>query len=310
MIALIILKLILMPVLSPLCVGIIKKWKAIMMNRRGAPIIQPYRDIWKLLHKDEVIPEGSSWIFKFVPFFTFSISLLVPVAVPLLATTENVRAFSHPLAVVYTLGLSAFFFALAGIDTGSMFGGFGASREMVLSALAEATVILSVLPAALLAGAADISTISAHIDTLPLAHYAPIVIAILAFFIAILGDTLRIPFDNPSSHHEVTMIHHAMTIEYSGKRLALLEWASANKLLFVIVLGANIFTPWGIITSSAVTLHGLLVAAGAIILKVLIVLGAIVLVETRIARFRLFRLPDLLLTSFLLCAVAVVMTGL
>ena len=308
MIGLIILKLILMPALAPLCVGLINKWKAILMNRWGAPIIQPYRDIWKLFHKDEVISRDSSWIFQFAPFLSFGVSILVPLALPLLTTSENVTAFSHPLVVVYTLGLSAFFMALASIDTGSMFGGFGASREVMLSALAEATVIMSVLPAAMLGGSADISHIVANIDKLPISHFAPIVIAIIAFFIALLGDTSRIPFDNPTTQQELTMIHHAMSIEYSGKRRALLEWAGANKLLFVMVLGINLFTPWGIVTGP-VTFSALLLAAVAIAAKVVLVLAAITFIEVRIARLRFFKLPNLILTSFVLTAIGILMVG-
>lgn len=304
----IIAKMLFVPLVSPLCIGVIRKIKARMQNRRGASIVQPYFDLWKLFHKDEVVPHDASWIFKVAPYVLFGVGLLLPLAVPLLSTVETVRLFGDFLVVVYLLALTAFVLALAGIDAGSAFGGFGSSREMTISALTEGTMVFSFLPALLLVHTTNLGVLAGAVAQMHFSGYFPIAIAAFGFGIALLAETARMPFDNPATHLELTMIHEAMVLEYSGKRLALIEWASANKLLFFIVLGANVFLPWGL-AHGAITMTALLIALGAIVCKVLIALGAIAFIESRIAKLRYFRLPDLLLTSFILCVVALITVG-
>lgn len=293
---------------SPLCIGIIRKAKARMQNRAGASIMQPYADLWKLFHKDEVIPSDASWIFRVTPYLLFGIGVLLPLAVPLLTTAETVQLFGDFLVVVYLLALSTFFLALSGIDAGSAFGGFGSSREMTLAALTEGTMVFSFLPAVLLTHTTSLGIIAGSLTQLSFGNYFPVAIAAVGFGIALLAETSRMPFDNPATHLELTMIHEAMILEYSGKRLALVEWASANKLLFFILMAANVFFPWGI-AHSALTVPALLVALGAVLGKIVVMLLIIAFIESRIAKLRLFRLPDLLLASFIFCVVALITVG-
>lgn len=296
------------PVLSPLCIGIIRKIKAKLQNRAGAGIFQPYRDIWKLLHKDEAVSKDASWIFLYAPYIVFTVTIAAGASIPLFASFLYNKAAGDLLSVVYLLAIGTFFLALAGLDTGSAFGGFGSSREMTVSALAEGGLIFSLLAVALNTGTTNLFTISAA-DLFPYDQsFLPIVLAFAGFFIALLAETARFPFDNPSTHLELTMIHEAMILEYSGKRLALMEWASANKLVLFIALGANIFFPWGIAESLEASASILGIAA--FILKIIIFGSAIAVIESVMAKFRFFRLPDLLFISFILSAIALGLTSL
>lgn len=298
------IKLFLFPLLSPLCVGIIRKIKAFMQNRKGASVFQPYYDIWKLFHKDEVIARDASWIFRFTPFLLFGISLLLSISISFVSTQESLFFFGDFITVVYLLAAMTFFLSLAGLDTGGMFGGFGASREMTLAALTEAGLIFSFLPVALIAHTTNLSMIPSAIANMPLIAYFSVFIAFLAFFIALIAETGRVPFDNPATHLELTMIHEAMILEYSGKRLALIEWASANKLLFFVIAGVNIFFPWGLAgTPEAGTL---LLAIIIVCVKVLLLLTVIAVLESRIAKYRYFRLADILMTGFIFCIIALI----
>ncbi len=297
-----ILQSILVSAISPLCIGIIKKIKARLQNRRGASLLQPYRDLWKLLHKDEIISSDASWIFRVAPFVVFGVTIAVGFSIPLFATFGRFLT-SDALVIVYMLAIGTFFLALAGLDTGGAFGGFGSSREMTLSALAEGGFIFSLLTVALISGTTDLFAISAH----PLflnGHFAiPSMLAFAGFFIVLLAETARFPFDNPATHLELTMIHEAMILEYSGKRLALMEWASSNKLVIFFVLGANLFFPFGLAAnaSTGALLNGL----GFFLIKMLAFCIVIALIESSIAKFRFFRLPDLLVIAFILNVVAI-----
>lgn len=284
-----ILQCIFIPAVSPLMVGIIRKIKAHLQNRIGASIFQPYKDIWKLLHKDEVISRDASWIFRTAPYIIFGVTLSVGASIPLFTLYRNVWT-GDILVIVYTLAIGTFFLALAGMDTGSAFGGFGSSREMTVSALAEGGLIFALLTSALVHGATNVMSIAgAPIDDAR--QILPLILAFGGFFIALLAETARFPFDNPATHLELTMIHEAMILEYSGKRLAIMEWAAANKLLIFAALGANLFFP----------------SSGAIIflVKIFAIALAIALIESTMAKWRFFRLPDLLITSLILSAIAI-----
>jgi formate hydrogenlyase subunit 4 len=297
------IQLVLVPAASPLCIGVIKKLKAKFQNRQGAGIFQPYKDIWKLLHKDEIISKDASWIFRFAPFIVFAVTIAVGASIPVFASFAKNTMTSDLLIVVYTLAIGAFFLALAGMDTGSAFGGFGSSREMTLSALAEGGLIFSLLTVSLISGSTNLFTISSN-GMLVNGHTFPaIALAFSGFLIVALAENARFPFDNPATHLELTMIHEAMILEYSGKRLALMEWASANKLFIFASLGANLFFPWGIARSPDVT--AILIGIGALIVKIFIFCLIIAVLESSMAKFRFFRLPDLLLISFILNAVAI-----
>ena len=300
-----IIQIFLVPVLSPLGIGFIKKMKAKLQNRRGASVFQPYKDLWKLLHKDEIMSVDASWIFKYAPFIVFATTLVVGASIPLFASFLKNTLTGDMLAVVYTLAIGTFFLALAGMDIGSAFGGFASSREMTISALAEGGLIFALLTVALHSGTTNLFGISDAAMFEYNYSFLPVILAFLGFFIVLLAETSRFPFDNPATHLELTMIHEAMILEYSGKRLALMEWASANKLLIFVSLGSNLFFPWGIAHGAEANL--IIIGIIAFLAKMFIFYSAIAVLESSIAKFRFFRLPDLLITSFILNSIAIVL---
>jgi len=298
-----IIQLSLVTAISPLCTGIIKKIKAHLQNRHGASVFQPYYDIWKLLHKDEVISRDASFIFRLAPFIIFAVTVFVGFSIPLFTSFSNIFQASNILVIIYTLAIGTFFLALAGMDSGSPMGGFGSSREMTVSALAEGGFIFSLLTVALINHSTDLFTIaSANLFDFS-QSLLPIILAFSGFLIVLLAETARFPFDNPATHLELTMIHESMILEYSGKRLALMEWAASNKLVIFIALGANLFFPLGL--ASEATLVAILIGLLAFVIKIIIFSVAIASLESSLAKFRFFRLPDLLLSSLIINAVAI-----
>ncbi len=296
------LQVLCIPVLSPLVVGMIRKVKARLQNREGASVFQPYFDILKLFRKDEVISEDASWIFSMAPFIVFGVTVLAGTGVPIFSLATTYAPVGDFLILMYLLLVATFFTALAGMDTGSGFGGFGSSREMMVSALAEGGLLFSLLTPSLVSGTTNVTDIIVMLRDLPLAQLLPVFIAFVAFFIALLAENSRFPVDNPSTHLELTMIHEAMILEYSGKRLALMEWAAANKLLLFIALGGSLFFPWGI--GDGLQLSAFCIAVFLFLVKTGLFILAIALLESLIAKFRIFRVPDLLFTSLVLGMIA------
>ncbi|OGZ46113.1 MAG: hypothetical protein A2756_05870 [Candidatus Ryanbacteria bacterium RIFCSPHIGHO2_01_FULL_48_27] len=297
-----IMQCIFIPAVSPLCIGIIKKMKARLQNRQGASMFQPYKDVWKLLRKDEVISRDASSIFRLAPFIIFTVTIIVGASIPLFASFLSNTLTGDMLIVVYALAISTFFLALAGMDTGSAFGGFGSSREMTLSALAEGGLIFSLLTVALINGTTNLFAISGSTMFGQDQYFLSALLAFSGFFIVLLAETARFPYDNPDTHLELTMIHEAMILEYSGKRLALMEWASANKLLIFIALGANVFVPLGLAKTADV--YAVIIGILIFLAKIFMFCLVIALIESSMAKIRFFRLPDLLLASFILDIVA------
>jgi formate hydrogenlyase subunit 4 len=297
------MQLVFVPVLSPLFVGIIRKIKAKLQNRDGASILQPYRDIWKLMHKDEVVSRDASWIFSAAPVIVFTVTVVIGASIPLFASFLNNAVTSDLLMVVYGLAIGTFFLALSGMDTGSAFGGFGSSREMTVSALAEGGLILALVAVSLMVGTTNLFVIADARILFTVQYFLPMVLAFAGFFIVLLAETGRFPFDNPATHLELTMIHEAMILEYSGKKLALMEWAASNKLFIFAALGANVFFPYGIAASADAS--AVLLGMAALLAKIFVLCIIIAVLESTTAKFRFFRLPDLLVTSFVLSAVAI-----
>lgn len=297
------IQIVFIPAISPLIIGVIRKIKAKMQNRNGAGIFQPYRDVWKLFHKDEVISEDASWIFRVAPYIVFAATLVVGASIPIVSARFLDNILGDFLVVVYIMAVGTFFLALSGIDTGSAFGGFGSSREMTVAALAEGGMVFSFFVLALSAHTTNLFSIAQSVFTFPLLSFIPIMLAFIGFVIALLAENSRFPFDNPATHLELTMIHEAMILEYSGKRLALMEWASANKLLVFIVLGSNLFFPIGI--ASAEGAGAIMGSLAILAVKILFFCAFIAILESSIAKLRYFRLPDLLFTSFVLSAIAI-----
>ncbi|MFA7314835.1 MAG: NADH-quinone oxidoreductase subunit H [Candidatus Magasanikbacteria bacterium] len=298
-----IIQLFFVPALSPLCIGIIRKIKAKLQNRQGANVFQPYKDIWKLLHKDEVVSKDASWIFRFTPYIVFAVTIVVGLSIPIFLSRISEFGASDILIIVYTLAIGTFFMALSGMDTGSAFGGFGSSREMTVSALAEGGFIFSLLTMALLAGSTNLFVMSDVTRTITSQSFLPTILAFGGFFIVLLAETSRFPFDNPATHLELTMIHEAMILEYSGKRLALMEWAASNKLLIFIILGVNIFFPFGLVINGGWGM--IILSIFYFLVKIFLFCLAIAVLESSMAKFRFFRLPDLLLISFIFNVVAI-----
>ncbi len=287
--------------LSPLVIGIIRKLKAYLGNRIGASVLQPYRDLSKLFSKNEIISRDSSWVFRHVPFALFAITLVLGTGIPVIAPL----AFSWTgdfLIVIYLLGLSAFLIAIAGMDTGGAFGGFGSSRELSMNAITEGVLLFAILPLVIIFRSTNLGEIGVGSFDVSAIAYLPIIFAGMAYLVALAVENARIPVDNPTTHLELTMIHEAMILEYSGKRLALIEWASWNKLLFFIILGAHLYLPWGVL--SATTVPAVIKATIILFANIVLFAGAIALIESTMAKFRIFRVPDMILTGLILGLIA------
>jgi formate hydrogenlyase subunit 4 len=303
----IVLQTVLLLLLAPLVSGCIKNWKAKLQNRRGPRIWQPYFDVTKFLRKDMVISEHVSWVFLAAPYVVFITALLVGLMVPIVTTHAPLSLFGGVLAVIGLLALGRFFLALGGLDPGSAFGGMGSSREMTLSAIAEPALMLAIFTVAITAGSTDLSRIVAatHGPTLKLLNPAHLM-AFAALFIVLLAETGRIPVDNPATHLELTMIHEAMLLEYSGRYLAFMELGASIKQLVLMAILVNIFLPVGLATDGSAAALGL--ALSVFLLKILVLSGVVVLVETVNAKLRLFRVPDLLSAAFVLATLALLST--
>lgn len=299
------LQVLAIPLLSPLCVGFTRVIKARLQNRRGASPLQPYRDLWKLFHKDEVVSADASWVFRQAPFIIFATTLVVSASIPFITTAVHNGITGDFLLVVYALAFGTFFLALAGMDTGGGFGGFGASREMMVASLAEGGFIVSLLTLAVLAKTGNLFEIPAAIMALGAHDSISVVLAFIGFIIIFLAETSRYPFDNPATHLELTMIHEAMILEYSGKRLALIEWAAANKYLIFMAMAVNLFFPWGLATT--LSAGELVVAFGVFCVKVAVLCVSVGILESSIAKLRIFKLPGLLFTS---CVISIIALGL
>jgi formate hydrogenlyase subunit 4 len=290
--------------LAPGLVGFVRWCKARLQGRQGAPLWLVYYDLRKLFGKEVVMSKNASWIFRFTPYLVFSTTVAVTMLIPLVAAPLPFDRIGDLLLIVYLLLLGTFFLALAGLDPGTAFGGMGASREMTIAAIAEPTIALSIFGLAVGAGSTNLGRIVAETLAHPSAAISPgHLLGFAALFTVMLAETGRLPVDNPSTHLELTMIHEAMTLEYSGRYLALIEWAAAVRLLIFFSLLANMFAPWGVATTLTPVALGM--AAVALVAK-LAVLGIVVaLLETRIAKLRLFRVPELLAASFVLALLGV-----
>jgi formate hydrogenlyase subunit 4 len=290
--------------LAPGLVGFVRWVKARLQNRRGAPPWQPYFELAKLFGKEVVLSNNASWLFRFTPYIVFASTLAVTFLIPLIAAPLPFDSLGDLLVVVYLLLLGTFFLALAGLDPGTAFGGMGASREMTVAAIAEPTIALSIFSLALGAGSTNLGQIVMATLTNPtVAISAGHLLAFAALFIVSLAETGRLPVDNPSTHLELTMIHEAMILEYSGRYLALIEWAAWIKLTIFFSLLSNLFLPWGL--ALVITPAGLAIAILALIAKLAVLGIAVAVIETSIAKLRLFRVPELLGVSFVLALLAV-----
>lgn len=291
-------------ILAPGLVGLVRWIKARLQSRYGAPPWQPYFELTKLFKKEVIVSNNASWLFRVAPYIIFTNTIAVTLLIPLISVPLPFDPIGDLLLIVYLLMVGTFFLSLAGLDPGTPFGGMGSSREMTVAAIAEPTLAVAIFGLAICAGSTNLSQIVMNTISNPGSTISPgHVLAFAALFIVTLAETGRLPVDNPSTHLELTMIHEAMILEYSGRYLALVEWASWLKLFIFLSLLSNLFFPWGIAT--VLTPAAILIALGTLVLKLAFFAAVIAFVETRIAKLRLFRVPELLGVSFVLALLAV-----
>jgi formate hydrogenlyase subunit 4 len=290
---------------APLLVGAMRQVRARSEGRCGGGILQPWRDLGKQLRKQQITPQATTLVFAAAPAIVAGTTLLIAAIAPLAATGSPLDPVADLFAVVGLLFLGTVALTLAGIDTGTSFGGMGASREITIAALVEPTILLAVFALSIPAGSANLGAIVAH----TIAHPGQVVsltgvLAFVALVMVIIAETGRLPVDNPATHLELTMVHEAMVLEYAGPKLALVEWASGMRLTVLLALLANLFLPWGI-ASRQPGLIEVVIGVTAITVKVAILAVALAGAEVFIAKLRLFRVPELLAGSFLLALLAV-----
>jgi len=294
----VLLQTLLYAVLAPLLAGWIRKVKARLQNRRGAPLTQPYRDLRRLFGKETRVAYSASPLFRMVPYIVFVATWLAAATVPLIAVRLPTAAMADIIVLVGLLALARFFLALAGMDVGTAFGGMGASREMLVSALAEPAMLMSIFTLAMSAHSTNLASVVSHQIANGFALRPSFLFALGGLTLVAVAETGRIPVDNPATHLELTMIHEAMILEYSGRHLALLDWAAQIKLVLYGSLIANIFFPWGIGESFAPA--ALAAGLGVIVLKLGLLGAALAVAETVLAKMRLFRAPAFLNLALLL----------
>lgn len=283
---------------APLLAGWVKRVKCHLQNRAAPSALQPYRDLAKLLRKHTLVAERASWVFRAAPYIVFSTAILAAACVPLVALKLPTAAIADVIVLVGFLALGRFFLALAGMDVGTAFGGMGASREMTIGALAEPVMLMAAFTLSMTASTTNLSEAMGYTLGSGLVLRPSFMFAALGLMMVAVAETGRIPVDNPDTHLELTMIHEAMILEYSGRHLALIEWASKIKLMIYLALIANIFLPWGI--ADELTADRLGVGTVAIGAKLMLFGIVLVVWETVMAKMRLFRAPQFLGFAFLL----------
>ncbi|MDO8535702.1 MAG: NADH-quinone oxidoreductase subunit H [Candidatus Omnitrophota bacterium] len=288
---LIIIQVVLIIAIAPLLSGVIRKAKNNLRMRKGPSVLQPYYNLAKFFQKEEVVSKKTSWIFRIAPFIVLASSITAAFLVPIFAANLYLNCIGDLLIIIFIFAAGRFFLALAGLDAGSAFGGMGSSREMFISSLMEPVIVLSIFAVSLNAGSTSIAALSgAHMIRLST------IIAAIAFFIAMIAETSRIPVDNQETHLELTMIHEAMVLEYSGRSLALIELASYIKQAVFFSLLANVIMPW----------QGI----AMFIAKIISISLLISVIEISIAKMRLFRIVDLASFSFVMAVVSIIISGL
>ncbi len=285
--------------LAPLLTGFVRQVKATLLRRRGPSVLQPYRDLLRLLRKDVVLADNASWLFRVTPYLVFATTWVAAALVPTFATGLMFSWTADLIAIIALLASARFFLALAGMDVGTSFGGIGASREVMIASLAEPAMLMIIFTLALIAGSTQLSTVSSFMLTVGVGLRVSLGLALFGLIIVAIAENARIPVDNPATHLELTMVHEAMVLEYSGRHLAMIEIAAALKLLLYVSLIACLFAPWGLAdtdagpAAAAIGLAMFLakLAAGGFLLAVF---------ETGIAKMRVFRVPEFLGAALML----------
>jgi len=289
---------------APLLVGTMRLVRARLEGRVGAPVVQPWRDLRKLLGKERMVSEHTGWVFSVAPLVLAGTALLTAGIVPSLSTAASLDQVGDLFAVVYLLLTGTVFLALAGLDAGTAFGGMGSSRAMTITSIAEPTILVAIFALSVATGSSNLGTIVGSTLDHPASAASPeSLLALAALAVVAVAESGRIPVDNPSTHLELTMIHEAMILEYSGPDLALVELAAHVRLVVFLSLLANLFTPWGIATTAQPL--ELLAAAAAVLVKLVVLAVVVATGEVFLAKIRLFRVPELMAASFVLAFLAV-----
>ena len=289
--------------LAPLLTGFVRKVKARLLRRRGPPLLQPYRDLIRLMRKDVVLADNASWLFRVIPYLMFAGTW---VAASLVPTFGNGLLFSWTadlIAIIALLGSARFFQALAGMDVGTAFGGIGSSREVMIASLAEPAMLITVFSVAMIAGSTQLANVAEFMGSDAVGLRVSLGMAFVALTIVALAENARIPVDNPATHLELTMVHEAMVLEYSGRHLELIDLSSQLQLLLYVSLIACVFLPWGMATADASVAR--MVFGALLYVGKLTVLGFLLAVfETAIAKMRVFRIPEFLGAALMLALLA------
>jgi formate hydrogenlyase subunit 4 len=285
--------------LAPLLTGLVRKVKARLLRRRGPPLVQPYRDLLRLLRKEAMVADSASWLFRVAPYMVFACTWVAVSLVPSFATGLIFSWSADLIAIVALVGSARFILALAALDVGTSFGGIGASREMTFASLAEPTMIMIVFTLSLLAGSTQLSSVIGFMGSETVGLRVSLALALVALILVSIAENARIPVDNPATHLELTMVHEAMVLEYSGRHLAMIELAASLKLLLYVSLIAAIFAPWGMAESGAAP-QAYLVGAGIYVVKLAVAGVLLAVFETSIAKMRVFRVPEFLGAALML----------
>ena len=292
-------QMLLILLLSPLLTGFVRKVKARLLRRQGPPLLQPYRDLVRLMRKEVVLAESASWLFRVIPYMVFAGTWVAASLVPTFRSGLLFSWSADLIAIIALLGSARFFLALAGLDVGTSFGGIGSSREVMIASLAEPAMLMIMFTLALVVGSTQLSNIAAHMISADVGLRVSLGLALLALIMVAIAENARIPIDNPATHLELTMVHEAMVLEYSGRHLALIDLSSELKLLLYISLIGCLFTPWGIASPNA---GAAAIVVGVATYAAKLAIGGILLAvfETSIAKMRVFRVPAFLGAALML----------
>jgi formate hydrogenlyase subunit 4 len=288
---------------APLLTGYVRKLKAHLVGRQGPPLLQPYRDLLRLMRKEVVLAPSASWLFRAAPYLIFAATWVAAALVPTFATGLLFSYTADMIAIVALLGSARFLLALAGLDVGTSFGGIGSSREMMIASLAEPAMLMVVFTVALLAGSTQLSSVAVFMQGPGVGLRVSLAMALVALVMVAIAENGRIPVDNPATHLELTMVHEAMVLEYSGRHLAMIELASSLKLLLYVSVIGCVFAPWQIAVAgqgaaaylAGVGVYAAKLAAAGFVLAVF---------ETAIAKMRVFRYSDFLGAALMLGVLA------
>ena len=292
-------QMLLVLLLAPLLTGLVRKVKARFLRRQGPSLIQPYRDLVRLMRKDVVLAESASWLFRVIPYLVFAATWVAASLVPTFRTGLLFSWSADLIAIIALLGSARFFLALAGLDVGTSFGGIGSSREVMIASLAEPAMIMIVFTVALIVGSTQLSTMAGVLLSPSVGLRVSLGLALVALIMVALAENARIPVDNPATHLELTMVHEAMVLEYSGRHLALIDLSASLKLLLYVSLILCLFAPWGLATPDA---GAAALALGFVAYAIKLGIGGFLLAlfETSIAKMRVFRVPEFLGAALML----------